>query len=152
MKFDRQIEYKIELLNKILTDLKKPTLFENPDFSIGELSTEFYLELKLSSSDKNTISMEIRISLFDLQIGLDRIKEVYEWSNDSIEREQTQIINLIKQLFTSSVLVEYCGSNYTSFTIFNAGGGISFKTPIIQGFYLKFNCKQKILSPIYLCN
>lgn len=152
MKFNKQIELKIELLNEILIELNEPVLFDNPDFSVGELSTEFYLELKLLNSNQNTIPMEIRVSLFDLQIGLDRVKEVYEWSNETINEERGKIISFIKCLFTSCILVEYCGSNYTAFSIFNSKGNIAFKTPIIQGFYLKLNCKKRLFSSIYSNN
>ena len=149
MKFEMQIEHKIELFNEILTDLGKPTILENSNFSSSELSNELYLELRLLCLDKNTIPMEIRISTVDLQIGLDRVPEVYEWSNNSIDRERGKIVNFIKRLLTSPISVEYCGSNYTAFSILDSNGNIVFRTPVIQGFYLRFNCYKKLFSPIY---
>lgn len=149
MKFDKQIEHKIDLLNEVLADLNQPKLLENSCFSVGDLSCEFYLELKLESLSKETISMEIRVSLNDLQIGLDRVSEVYEWSNDTIIKERREISTLIKQLLTSPILVEYCGANYTAFSVFDVRGNIAFKTPIIQGLYFKFKCREKLFDPIY---
>lgn len=149
MNFDCQIQNKIELLNEILAELNESILFENLDFSIGELSAEFYLELKLHNSYKNTIPMEIRISQDGFQIGLDRVSEVYEWSNDFIEKSNNVVKTLIRQLFTSSIEVEYCGTNYTCFNIFDKNGELLFSTPVISGFYLKYKCQKKTYSPIY---
>jgi len=149
MQFDKQVQDKIDLLDTVFSELEVPLPFENNDFLVEEISNNGFLRLKLCESERNLISMEICLSLFGIQINVDRESEVYEWSNKHIEKERENVISFIKQVLTSFVMVEYCGSHYTAFSFFDQNGTFLFKTPIISGFYFKYKCKKKLYFPIY---
>lgn len=150
MTFDEPLEDSIRLLNDALTDLGKKGVFENSDFLVGELSTKFFLDLNVSPVGRNTIPMSIQISAAGGYIGLDQKSEVYEWSSDFAKKSASDVRKLITCLLSSFIMVEYCGSNYTCFNVFNQGGELLFSRPVIDGiFFLKHNCKKKLYSPIY---
>lgn len=138
----------IDTINQVLLRLNKPTIFENPDFSIDEMSMEFYL--KLNFAKKESIHFNIKISLHDIQIGIDRIDEAFTWSTNALEHDKKEIDNLIEQLFTSTIKVEYCGSNYTKLYLLNSIGECSKTLKYVTGLYLKINCQTREYKPVYI--
>lgn len=147
MEYVEPIEQKISLLNEILSDLNAPPIFENADFSIDSLSAEFYLKLNIRR--ENAILMDIHLSLNAIEIGLDREGEVYEWYINSIEESKAEVTTRIKQLLTGFIVVEYCGSNYTCFNVFEPDGQLLYSTPVISGLYFKNKCQKRLFLPYY---
>ena len=119
MTYKAEILDKIDIINQVLLRLNKPGIFENSDFSIDEMSVEFYL--KLNFVKKESVRFNIKISLSDIQIGIDRIDEAFTWPNNALEYDKKEIDNLIEQLLISTIKVEYCGSNYTKLYLLNSG-------------------------------
>jgi hypothetical protein len=153
-KFDEKVLDKINLLNSIFSELNKPHLFENPNFVIDDLTWEYWLKIKLHPSNKNCVSINIILATDKVQIDVDNIHEIFEWSNKDLEESRNNVINFIKEIFTSYILLEYCNSN-TQMYLFNANGLFIKKynlTTSIGGFidgFLRRNCNQRLFFPIY---
>lgn len=52
-------------------------------------------------------------------------------------------------LFTSTIKVEYCGSNYTKIYFFDGNGECVKTLKYVTGLYLKVGCQTKEFPPIY---
>jgi len=145
--FNNDILHKVALVNRVFEKLKLSRLFENKDFQIDEMSSEFYLKLNFVKADYFRI--EFIISSYDIQINVDRINEAFVWSNKQIETSQEEIVNLIEMILTKTIKFEYCGSNFTKLYIINDNGECLKTLKNVRGLYFKTKCQIKEYKPIY---
>lgn len=148
MNYNIHIVEKMRLIDTVLKELNQPVIFENPDFNINEISSEFYLNVE-HHTPRDTPTLNIILSNFDIQIDIDRVNEAFMWTNKQIKEEEEEIKVTVKMLFTSNIKIEYCGSNYTKLYFYNSKGVCVKILRYITGLYLKFNCKTRDYNSIY---
>jgi hypothetical protein len=66
-----------------------------------------------------------------------------------MREDSNKVKDFIKKLFTGSIKVKYCGSNYTRLCFFDNNGNCVKTLKYVTGPYLKVGCKTKVFEPIY---
>ncbi|MCB0740983.1 MAG: hypothetical protein R2796_07660 [Chitinophagaceae bacterium] len=148
MKYENEVYSKIELVNSVLESLNVSSLESNKDFIIDEsFHQEHYVKFLLQKP--SCIELQLIFISNALQINIDRTNESFEWSDKQIQENINDVKGFIKMLFTSTIKVEYCGSNYTKLYFYDVSGNCVKTLKYVTGLYLKFNCKTKEYKPIY---
>jgi hypothetical protein len=148
MKYENEVTYKIELVNSILNELNALPLEINKDFIIDEtFHQKHYVKFKIQIP--GSIALQLIFVSDALQINIDRTNESFEWSNKQIEDNENAVKDFIKMIFTCSIMVKYCGLNYTKIYFYNADRHCIYTFKFITGFYLNIHCKTKEYVPIY---
>lgn len=148
MKYENEVQSKLELVNSVLKSLDVAPLEANKDFAIDELfHQEHYVKFLLKKS--NSINLELIFINNALQLNIDRTNESFEWSDKQIKENIEEIKCFIKVLFTSSIKVEHCGSNYTKIYFYSNRGYCVKTLKYVTGLYLKIGCQTREYQPIY---
>jgi hypothetical protein len=87
-----------------------------------------------------------------LRIDIDLIPETFEWSNKTLEESEREVIDFIKELFTSYILLEYFPSR-TTMSLFNSRG-VRTKHYTLRKYLslmgiFKRDSEQSLFFPIY---
>lgn len=147
MKYVIDVSNKIELVNSVLKELNVASLETNKDFRIDDSFYQgHYVKFLLRKAD--CIHLELIFIDNAFQINLDRTNESFEWSNNQIQKNSEEIKGILKMLFTSRIVIEYCGSNFTKVYFFNDRTCIK-TLKYVTGLYLKIGCKTREYPPIY---
>lgn len=143
----------IRLLDKMLRELNVVNLNENPDFIVDrESAGTFFLRFNVSSQNKNTVNMRLLLEGDGLRIDIDGINETFEWSNKNLQESENEVINFIKELFTSYILLEYFPSR-TTMSLFDSRGVRTKQYTLrkylsLMGVFKK-DSEQNLCFPIY---
>lgn len=153
IEFDQDVVKTISFFNSILADLNAPKLLENSDFNVYEGFT-FERVLSLTLAKDNCVSLQTTLS-DGIRIDIDLMNEFIEWTKDDIENSKERIVDFIKKVLTSYILIETSGSSRLLHYFNNQGvhiGTDSYNRIIFPflGFYLKSkNFNQVLYFPIY---
>jgi hypothetical protein len=148
MEYELNIKYMIDIVNSALININRLPLSSNEDFFIDAHGNyEHYVKYTLKKN--YCIGFDLILVNDYLQLDIDRVSEAYVWSIEQVRNEKNKIIEFLEALFTSTIKVEYCGSNYTKLYMINSEGNC-IKTLKVTGLtYLKVNCTTKEYPPIY---
>jgi len=107
--FDEQVLKIVRLFDEVLNELCEPPLLENRNFKVVSDFTLFptYLVMKTANNIKNTLPITIWFEGDSLRIDIDEIPETFEWAKKHIDQDKNAVIQLIKNLFTGYVLIDY---------------------------------------------
>lgn len=148
MKYENEIIQKLDLVNSALERLNVKPLFINEDFSLDStFHQEHYVKFFLNKPD--CIKLELVFINNALQINIDRINESFEWSENQIKENANDVKDFIKMIFTTTIKVEYCGSNYTKIHFIDIDENCVKTLKYVTGIYLKIGCLIKEYKPIY---
>ena len=162
MQYTNKVLGVISVINAALQELNKPTVFENADFTIGELNFEDYLTLRLDKKDRkdeNKIYYIMNISGDGLEVHLDRIPEAFWCSHEEINKDRAKAKDFILMLLSSTVKADCYGSsydiNYTKVSFYNDKGDCVHTVDRITGllpiFIVKrLPFKEKMYEPFYI--
>jgi hypothetical protein len=143
----------IRLMDKVLSELNVASLNENPDFIVNrESAATFGLDFQVSPQNKNTVNLWLVLEGGGLRIDIDLIPETFEWSNKTLEESEREVIDFIKELFTSYILLEYFPSR-TTMSLFNSRG-VRTKHYTLRKYLslmgiFKRDSEQSLFFPIY---
>jgi hypothetical protein len=149
MNYIKEISEKMGVVNKVLEKINVPHLIENPDFSIDEMSMESWLQMNLKDKGKNRIPLSLTFTPTGLEVRLDRIAEAIDWSDKDLKESNAVINIMLKNLFTSYVLVEYYGSSRTRISLFSQDGKCTNNFKYSEGLSLKGKREDRLYFPIY---
>jgi len=149
MNYTKEVSEKVDLVNGVLDKIHAPHLLENPDFSIDEMSMESWLKINLNEGGQNKIPLSLTFTQTGLEIRLDRIAEAIDWSDKDLKESSSVVSTMLKNLFTSHVLVEYYGSSRTLISLFGKDGKCSNNFKYSEGLSLKGKREDRLYYPIY---
>lgn len=106
--FESHLLDNVKLFNEVLAECGEPSLLENENFSpfLDFLISSRYLVLELNSSKPNALPIVIWFESDDLRIDIEEMNETFDWSRKQIQEKPTEVIEIIKNLFTGYVLIE----------------------------------------------
>lgn len=122
MNYAKEVSEKVDFVNGVLDEINAPHLLENPDFSVDDMSMESWLKINLNDRGQNKIPLDLTFTPTGLEIRLDRIAEAIDWSDKDLKESSTIVTAMLKNIFTSHVLVEYYGSSHTVISLFDQNG------------------------------
>ena len=149
MNYTKEVSEKVDLVNGVLDEIHAPHLLENPDFAIDEMSMESWLKINLNDGGHNKVPLSLTFTQTGLEIRLDRIAEAIDWSNKDLKESSLVVSTMLKNLFTSHVLVEYYGSSRTLISLFDKDGKCSNNFKYSEGLSLKGKRDVRLYYPIY---
>lgn len=149
MIYTKEISAKVDLVNGVLDEIRAPHLLESPDFSVDEMSREFWLKINLNDGGYKKVPLSLTFTQTGLEIRLDRISEAIDWSDKDINEYRSVILTMLKNLFTSHILVEYHGSSRTSIRLFGQDGKCNNSFKYYEGFSLIGKRKARLYHPVY---
>jgi hypothetical protein len=104
---NKSVVTNIELINKILVELNTETLSENKSFHLHKDSAGTNgIHFTIYSTKDNTAQFELYIESWGIRIDVDDIPELFEWTNEFIEKSETEFTELIINLFTGYISIE----------------------------------------------
>ncbi len=149
MIYTKYVYEKLDLVNGMLDEINALHLLENPDFSVDEMSMESWLKINLNEGDHNKVPLGLTFTQTGLEIRLDRIAEAIDWSNKDLKESRLAISTMLKNLFTSHILVEYYGSSHTLISLFGQDGKCTNNFKYNEGFSFKRKREDRLYHPIY---
>lgn len=148
MEYEKEILYKLDLVNSVLEEINVPHLQTNQDFFVDEsFHQKHYIRFKFQK--QNSITLELVFSSESLQINMDRTNESFEWSEYQIKENPKSVKDIFRMILTSSIKIKYCGANYTEIFFYDKKGNMVKTLKYIRGLYLKLGCTTKEYKPIY---
>ena len=147
MKYEEGVLFIQEIFNEVLISLDEKPLFENEHFYINkELHFEHFIQLRLIK--KNVCGVLIEISTTELRIDIDRAEEIFHMNINYIKNNRVEVTKIIQMIFTSMIMIEYCGDFYTKlFFIKNTFvKSIVHRSSLIS---FRINCKEKFYPAIF---
>lgn len=149
MNYTKEVSEKIDIVNGVLDEINAPHLLENPDFSVDDMSIESCLKINLKDKGQNKIPLSLTFTPTGLEIRLDRIAEAIDWSDKDLKESNAIVTTILKNLFTSHILVEYYGSSRTQISLFGQDGKCTNNFKYSEGFSLKGKRKDRLYFPVY---
>lgn len=149
MNYTKEVSEKVHIVNGVLDEINAPHLLENPDFFVDDMSIESCLKINLKDTGQNKIPLSLTFTPTGLEIRLDRIAEAIDWSDKYLKESSTIVAIMLKNLFTSHVLVEYYGSSRTLISLFDQNGKCTNNFKHSEGLSLKRNREDRLYFPIY---
>lgn len=143
----------LDILDSVLSDLGRLSLFENSDFTINKESAgTFFLRISLNIESSN-IPIDILLEGDGMRLDIFHLPESFEWSKRRIEQERGDIELFFKNLLTSYVLIEGYGllRNKSCMYLFDKKGKMIEKH-ILSGIIHTFSSWEQYKSlffPIY---
>jgi hypothetical protein len=143
----------IRLLDKVLIELNVAALNGNPDFIVNrESAGTFGLRFQVSPQNKNTVNLWLFLEGDGLRIDIDGIPETFEWAYKNLLESEKEVIDFIKELFTSYILLEYFPLR-TTMSLFDSKGRRTKQYTLrnylsLMGLF-KRNSEQSLFFPIY---
>ncbi len=122
--FNEQLLKNVGLFDEVLKELGEPSLLENDNFApfLDFLVIESNLVLEVITRKSNTLPIIIWFECNDLRIDIDGIPETFEWAKKHIDQDRNAVIELIRNLFTGYVLIDYRGNSGRFIQIFDSNG------------------------------
>ncbi len=149
MNYTKEVSKKVELVDGVLDEIHAPHLLENPYFSVDEMSMESWLKINLNDGGHNKIPLSLTFTQTSLEIRLDRIVEAIDWSDKDLKESSLVVSAVLKNIFTSHILVEYYGSSRTRISLFGQNGKCSNNFKYSEGLSLKGKREDRLYHPIY---
>jgi len=151
MQFDIKVTEKVAIVNNALDEINASRLFENADFSIDEMSTESWLKINLNSCNDSRIQLSLTLALDTLEISLENITEVIDWTNEQLRDYRYQVVNTLKNILTRNILVEHYGHSKTIIKILDPQGLCINKFTHMERFsWSRQKKKERLYPPIYI--
>lgn len=148
MKYEDNVIRKIKFIDSVFNRFSVAGILSNNDFIIcDDFHFVDYVKFRLIKND--CIKLELVVTYNSFQINLDRTNETFEWSEEQFNENVEEIESIIEIVFTSLVVVKYCGLNYTKIYFIDHTGFCVKTLKYITGFYLRINCKSVKYNPIY---
>ena len=149
MKYSSNVLFIEKIISNVLIKLGKKSLLKNKDFKIyQELHFEHWVKLSLDKN--NTISIVLEITNGGLRIDIDRAEEMIDFSYEYINNNTEDVVNILMMIFTSQIMVQYCGKYLTKLYFINNG---TVQTYTYSNTLLVFkcpkDCQEKLYLPIY---
>lgn len=149
MSFAKEITDKVSMVNEVLNEIKIPHLLENPDFFVDEMTMESWLKVDLKDNGENRIPLNLTFTKTGLEVRLDRIAEALDWSNKDFRESKVVIKSIIKNLFTSHILVEYHGLSRTRISLFAQNGKCTNTFKYQENLSFKEKREDRLYFPVY---
>lgn len=149
MSYTKEVSEKVDLVNGVLDKINAPHLLDNPDFLLDDMSMESWLKINLNDRGHNKIPLSLTFTPTGLEIRLDRIAEAIDWSDKDLKESSTIVTAMLKNIFTSHVLVEYYGSSRTVISLFGQNGKCTNNFKYREGFSLQGKRENRLYFPIY---
>ena len=147
MKFDESVVNKIELIDRVLARVGAKNVVDNPLFQQNQARAyEDYVEYSVNSNE--SVSFNIIISRDGLQLGVDDMTEIFEWSQRQFIECRNEIVDTLEMIFTSAVEIERCGRRYRVIRFLNAQGNVVHTCKYISGLFFPFFCKTEPYRPL----
>ena len=97
----------VGLFERILCDLGQKSLFDNPSFRLREeASGTNSLHFTVESSQKNRVRFDIFVESDGIRLDIEHTPALFEWSNNFIEKNESECIKQIKQILTGYISIE----------------------------------------------
>jgi hypothetical protein len=149
MIYSKEINEFVSVVDSVFDDLRIPQLLNNTDFIIDEMSTSYWFKVNLNPDRKNNIPLSLTFTETSLEIRLDRIAEAIDWTKNDLIKAVDKIKEILKNLFTSYILVEYYGTSDTRISLFGDTGTGTNKLRYSEGFSFNNKKEQRLYFPIY---
>ena len=150
MKFGESVMRKTDLVNSILKKNGARNLLENKIFRQNQARKfEDYVEYAVEV--RGAVALNIIISPDSIQLGIDDMTEIFEWSNRQIDEGRNAVSEIIETVLTCRVEIKRCGSKYRQIQFFDQDGRCVRTSKYISGLYVPFFCKTERYRPI-LCH
>ena len=150
MKYTKEVIFIEKLISNVLISLNKNSLFQNEDFKVYQ-KLHFEHWVRVSLCKPNAIIIIFEISNSGLRIDVDRTEElVGNFSYEYIYNNYEKIEELLLMIFTSTIMVQYCGDYLTNLYFIKNKTVQTYRYTTKLGLirFLK-KCEEKIYLPIY---
>ena len=139
----------IGVINQVLSDFEAFDIFSNSEVRINhETLLDNYLQFKLYRNDRH-VPLYFEIMGGDIRVDIDRTSETSEWRIEQLKNDREEIIDFLKELLTSYVLVEYYGPRHTRISLFGQDGKCTDSFKYQDGFSFKGKREDRLYFPIY---
>jgi len=150
MQYTQEVLFIEKLISNVLLSLNKNSLFQNEDFKVYQ-KLHFEHWVRVSLCKPNAIIIIFEISNSGLRIDVDRTEElVGNFSYEYIYNNYEKIEELLLMIFTSTIMVQYCGDYLTNLYFIKNKTVQTYRYSTKLGLlrFLK-KCEEKIYLPIY---
>ena len=136
-------------ISNVLNLLNEKPLFKNNSFEVyKELNFEHWVRISLNKKDSIRIIFELSHGGFCIDI--DRADELFDFSYDDVCKDSETIEEILFMIFTSNILVQYCGKHIINFFFIKDK---TLKKYIYKNSLFAINCfstcAEKIYTPIF---
>ena len=135
--FLTEIQNKIQLVETAIGPRLRGSLLDSDCFKQHELSDDAYLSLTLQAQGRNVLPLTLILSISSLEIVVDYVHEVFEWSNQELLENRGHIQDLIGRLFSSYILIEDHGVHKMMFLFDSQGRPTN-----------EFNLSTSVMAPV----
>jgi len=149
MKYTLEISKKIEIVDVVLEEINVPNLLKSPDFYVDEMSINSCLRVNFVDKGENKIPLSLTFTPTGLEVRLDKVNEAIDWSDKDFMESNTVIKSVLKNLFTSYVLVEHYGYYRTRISLFGQDGMCTNIIKHQEGISFKGKRRDRLYFPIY---
>ncbi len=146
---NKEIAETMLVVNDVLGKIGAPHLLENDDFELDDMSGESWIKLNLRDRGSNSIPLSMTFTPTDVEIRIDRVAEAIEWSNKQILESRPAVMEILRNLFISHVLVEHHGRTHTRISFYGQDGMRTNCFKYYEGFGLKGKREDRLYYPIY---
>ncbi len=149
MEYTKQILLIEKLINDVLISLNQDLLFQNKVFSIDSiLHNEHYVKVILKKTNAVSLLMEICDS--GLRIDIDRAEEIIDLDYEYIYKNMEEVSRLLKMIFTSTIMVQYCGKYITNLYFIKNESVETYRyTSTLIPIKFSRYCEEKVYVPIF---
>ncbi len=140
---------KIRVVDQVLIELKSSPIHENSIFSYDEMSTDDWVKVDLVIEAANWMPLSLTFSQLGIGLRLDRIAEAIDWSNQNLLDDGEIVTMMIKNIFTSYILVTYRGQSHTSMRLFSENGKQLHNFEYREGYSFNNKSEYKLYTPIF---
>jgi len=154
MKFESQLQMKLDEISSIFTELGAPEIDVNTDFVIDPLSWEKWVKLNLITSGKNRANLAITLASTFVQVDIDGTNEAFIFPHKSPEEMSDSAKGIIRDLLSNFILIER--SNYRKEMHLFSMDGTLLKTfnlstsviGVVSKFFVE-NRDKRLFFPVY---
>ncbi len=150
MKYEDKILCIEKIISEVLLSLNQKSLFENYNFQIDE-GLHFKNWVRVYLVKQNTISLTFEISYGGLRIDIDKAEEIFSFDFDEICNNSSELKKTLKMIFTSTIMVQYCGKNITILYFIKNNHCLKYNyyNTLIPYFCSLHKCVEEVFSPIF---
>ncbi len=156
-KYHENVLFQIEFINTVLREIGEKPIDINHQINIEPNGYEaWHSEECITFGIKNNNSAQLIIMcIFDeFRIDIEELSEFRGYSIEDMKKNESQIKNEIKQLFTSTIKMEYYCNDYIIITLLDKNKKKIKTYKYIRGLFVSFyfwlcKCKERIYAPIF---
>jgi hypothetical protein len=120
--FGEQLLKNVELFDEVLIELGESPILENRNFEATLNTSCCDLGIESTAIRPNTLPIFIMFEGEYLRIDIDGIQESFEWTKRHIEKDRDSIKELIRNLFSGYVLIDYRQGSGRFIQFFDSNG------------------------------